>query len=99
LQYAPTATTFKSPSKTVGAISRGFKSAVTKQINISCNMPNVPVWQRNYYEHVVRNDYEFERIQEYIQNNPLNWNSDRYNPLSKVNDSGNEDEKLCIAER
>jgi putative transposase len=39
------------------------------------------LWQRNYYEHVIRDDNELNRIREYIMTNPLNWNSDKYNPL------------------
>jgi len=39
------------------------------------------LWQRNYYEHIVRNEKEFTRIQEYIRNNPENWDMDRDNPL------------------
>lgn len=65
--------TFKSPSKTIGAIIRGFKSATTKHINISRNTPGIPVWQRNYYEHIIRNDDELNRIRVYIKNNPMNW--------------------------
>jgi len=38
------------------------------------------LWQRNYYEHIVRNEKEFSRIREYIRNNPTNWNTDRDNP-------------------
>jgi hypothetical protein len=38
------------------------------------------VWQRNYYERVVRNDDELSRIREYVRTNPLRWESDRENP-------------------
>jgi hypothetical protein len=37
-------------------------------------------WQRNYHEHVVRNDDELNKIREYIQNNPLRWDLDKENP-------------------
>lgn len=57
--------TFRSPSQTVGSIVRGFKSATTKRINEMRQMPSAIVWQRNYYEHVVRNDDELTRIGEY----------------------------------
>lgn len=76
IQYAPTAE-FKSPSQTVGAIIRGYKSTVTKQIN---KIIPIPVWQRNYYEHIIRDDNDLNRIREYIQNNPKNWRNDRNNP-------------------
>lgn len=87
LQYAPTtasshkttaSTNFRSPSQTIGAIIRGFKSAVTKKINIDRSMPGIPVWQRNYYEHIIRDDESYYRISEYIKNNPVNWQKDDY---------------------
>jgi hypothetical protein len=43
--------------------------------------PGAPVWQRNYYEHVIRGDGELLRVREYIVNNPLDWDEDRENPL------------------
>ncbi|MBI5409883.1 MAG: transposase [Nitrospirae bacterium] len=80
-QYAPT-NAFRSPSQTIGAIVRGFKSAATKQINFMRNTQGAPVWQRNYYEHVVRNEKELRSIQEYIINNPLQWDLDENNPVN-----------------
>lgn len=71
-------TPLQSPSNTLGAIIRGFKSATTKEINIFRATPKVPVWQRNYYEHVIRNDESFEKIYEYILTNPLCWEKDRF---------------------
>jgi putative transposase len=38
------------------------------------------IWQRNYYEHIIRNDKELEKIREYIVNNPYKWNEDNDNP-------------------
>ena len=81
LQYAPTdeyhsSNAFRSPSQTVGSIVRGFKSAVTNKINRLRNLPGQPVWQRNYFEHIIRNDADMRRIEEYIFNNPKNWKSD-----------------------
>ena len=40
------------------------------------------LWQRNYYEHVIRHDPELDRIRHYIRNNPENWMSDGYNTLN-----------------
>lgn len=37
-------------------------------------------WQRNYYEHVIRNDDEWNRIREYVAANPANWDRDEENP-------------------
>jgi len=78
--HTPLQKGFKSPSKTVGAIIRGFKSTTTKQINLFHNTPGIPFWQRNYYEHVVRNEDELNKIREYIRNNPLKWDLDKENP-------------------
>ena len=80
-QYAPT-DGFRSPSKTVGAVIRGFKSAITKQINESRKTPGAPVWQRNYWDRVIRNERELSKAREYIQNNPLKWELDRENPAN-----------------
>ncbi|MBN8705924.1 MAG: transposase [Bacteroidetes bacterium] len=63
-------------SKTIGAFIAGFKAAVTTKINTLRHTPGAQVWQRNYYEHVIRNEPEFNRIKEYIQNNPMQWEED-----------------------
>ncbi|MFT3894118.1 MAG: hypothetical protein QM730_21005 [Anaerolineales bacterium] len=62
----------------LGAIIRGYKSAVTYAINGLMNVRGV-VWQRNYYEHVVRNEIELTAIAKYIDANPFNWQLDRDN--------------------
>jgi len=71
-----------SPSRTLGAIIRGFKSTTTLQINKLRNRPGSSLWQRNYYEHVIRDLDDLNRIREYIQNNPLPWSSDEDNPIN-----------------
>jgi REP element-mobilizing transposase RayT len=40
----------------------------------------VPLWQRNYYDHIIRNEEEHKRIFSYIETNPLNWTDDEENP-------------------
>jgi putative transposase len=60
-----------------------FKMNTAKHINQIMNRSGQPFWQRNYYEHVVRNDAELLRIRTYIQNNPLKWELDRDNPKSR----------------
>jgi putative transposase len=57
-------------SGSVGAIVGQFKSIATKQINQLRNMPSTPVWQRNYYEHIIRNEHALNNIRKYIQANP-----------------------------
>ena len=61
----------RATSQTVGAIVRGFKSAVSKQIGFSA-------WQRNYYEHIIRNEKSRQTISEYILNNPAKWREDKF---------------------
>ena len=78
IQYAPTNNKLKSPSQTVGAIVRGFKSSVTKRIREFNQKEDEKVWQRNYYEHIIRNEKDLYRIRNYIQNNPLKWELDEY---------------------
>ena len=59
-------------------IIRTFKAAATRQINRDSG-PLV-VWQRGYYEHVIRDEKELNRIRQYIVENPLKWATDRENP-------------------
>ena len=81
LQYAPTREpALRSPSQTIGAIIRGFKSVTTKQINILRNTPGMPVWQRNYFEHIIRDEKDLYKIRQYIKSNPLQWQIDSENP-------------------
>ena len=77
MRYAPT-DKFKSPSQSLGSIIRGFKSSVTKRINEMSGSTIFPVWQRNYYDHIIRNEQDLHRIRKYIQNNPLKWELDEY---------------------
>lgn len=62
--------------RSLGAIVRGFKSAVTYHINHIRNTPGAPVWQRNYYERIIRDERELNATREYILNNPANWSAD-----------------------
>ena len=68
-------------SKSIGALVAGFKSAVTKSINTIRRTPGSPVWQRNYYEHVIRDEAALNRIRQYIIENPALWDKDMYNPV------------------
>ncbi len=74
---------FKSPSKTVGAIVSGYKSAVTTKINTLYQTPGQIIWQRNYYEHIIRNVDSLNRIREYILNNPARWERDMNHPSNR----------------
>ena len=68
-----------SPTKTLGALVRGFKAATTSRINALRGTPGEPVWQRNYYEHIVRNGKDLEDIRRYILINPARWELERSN--------------------
>ena len=68
------------PRQSLHIIVGSFKSAVTRQVNAIRKTPNTPFWQRNYYERVIRNEPELNRIKEYIVNNPVKWQFDRENP-------------------
>ena len=64
----------------LGAIVGNFKSVTARRVNRIRKTPGAPVWQRNYYEHIVRSEDELRRIREYIRLNPLKWELDRENP-------------------
>lgn len=90
---------FVSPTKSIGAIVRGFKVATTKRIKdfvipVGANgnssngnsplqewiMNHLPhIWQRNYYEHIIRDYNDHERIANYINTNPSRWEKDMFN--------------------
>jgi REP element-mobilizing transposase RayT len=76
---APTEAFGKPTSNTIPTIVRGYKAAVTKQINILRNSPQCPVWQRNYYEHIIRSEADYLRIAAYILDNPRRWDQDSLN--------------------
>ncbi len=86
LQRAPTkkppaSEQFGNPtSNSIPTIIRLFKSTTTKQINSIRETPGYSFWQRNYYEHVIRNESELKRVREYIEANPARWDDDQENP-------------------
>lgn len=61
-------------------IVRAFKTFSARHINAFRDAEGEAVWQRNYYEHIVRNDTDLERIETYIRYNPLRWEADDENP-------------------
>jgi hypothetical protein len=64
----------------LGAAIGGFKSAVSREIAANHLSPVRPLWQRNSYERVIRNDQELAAIRRYIADNPLRWNDDPDHP-------------------
>jgi putative transposase len=80
---APTQEGFQKPVKgSIPTIVRSYKSAVSLRINLMRGTQDVPVWQRNYYEHVIRNGTDLRNKTDYINANPLLWNKDDENPLN-----------------
>ena len=67
-------TPLRSPSQTIGAIIRGYKSSVTKQLKLMGY--NDTIWQRNYHEHIIRTEQSYIKISNYITNNPAHWDKD-----------------------
>lgn len=64
----------------LGAIMQNFKSVSTRKINTMNNTPGVSLWQRNYYDHIIRNEKALNIIRRYILYNPLMWAYDMDNP-------------------
>jgi putative transposase len=78
--HTPTLERFGQPtSDSIPTIVRLYKSVTTKRINELRRTPGVSVWQRNYYERIIRDEKSLNRIREYITSNPLKWESDRNN--------------------
>jgi REP element-mobilizing transposase RayT len=69
-----------SPRHGLPEIVRAFKSFSARRVNALRCTCSVPVWQRNYYEHIVRDHDECGRIRQYIENNPEEWDRDIENP-------------------
>ena len=55
-----------------------FKMNAAREINRIRNVQGIPVWQRSYYDHIIRNEEERNSIREYIRNNPVSWDKDNY---------------------
>lgn len=68
---------------TLSEIIRGFKTFSSRKINELRDTKETQVWQRNYYEHIIRNEKEYHQIGEYILFNALKWDTDRNNPEIK----------------
>ena len=66
---------FGPQSGNLSSVVRGIKSAVTKYA-IEHDIPFA--WQSRYHDHIIRNQLEMNRIADYIENNPLRWESDRF---------------------
>jgi len=77
---APTAEQFGKPIPgSIPTIVRSFKSMTTRRINLLRNAPGTPVWQRNYYDRIIRHERALNAIRQYIIENPRRWQMDREN--------------------
>ena len=72
------------PTKPLGRFIGAFKTVSTKRLNEIRGRGDRPLWQRNYYEHIVRNENELNKIREYITTNPQRRASDRENPAAET---------------
>ncbi len=77
---APTAAIRQITRKPLGRLIGAFKTVTTKKLNHLRDRPGQTVWQRGYFEHIIRNGHALERIREYISSNPVQWNLDDENP-------------------
>ena len=66
------------PPRSLGSFVAGFKARVTKRINQHRRTPGTPVWQRGYFDHIVRDQRDLDRIRSYILHNPAKWALDKY---------------------
>ena len=71
ISSSPSGSAMRSP--TLSTIVNQMKGYVTKQIGF-------PLWQRSYYDHIIRNEHEYQEIWKYIDENPLKWEDDTYCP-------------------
>jgi REP element-mobilizing transposase RayT len=70
-------------ARSLGIIVGSFKSAATKHINQERGTSGTTVWQRNYYEHIIRNAESLNSTRLYIQTNPAQWDADSENPVNR----------------
>ncbi len=66
--------------QSIAAIIQNFKSVSTRKINRMNQSSGRTIWQRNYYEHIIRDDRALQTIRQYIQNNPFSWQEDQLHP-------------------
>jgi len=67
--------------KPLGRLIGAFKTVSTKRLNKSRLTEGAPLWQRDFYEYVIRSEDELQVIREYVLSNPARWEEDRNNPL------------------
>jgi putative transposase len=68
--------------KPLGRLVGAFKTVTARRINELRGTPGAVVWQRNFYEHIIRDERSFERVIAYIHDNPASWEADPENPIA-----------------
>ena len=66
----------------LGAVMAQFKSRATKRLWKIPELKDTPIWQRNYYEHIIRNEKDLQNKTDYIESNPMLWDDDDVNPIN-----------------
>jgi REP element-mobilizing transposase RayT len=61
-------------------VVRGFKTYAARRVNGLRGVSGAPVWQRNYYERIIRDEQELQNVRRYIAENPAHWHEDSENP-------------------
>ena len=81
---APTHEQYQKPVQgSIPTIIRSYKSAVSYRVNLMRGTDGVPIWQRNYYEHIIRDQTDLQNKTDYIEANPLLWDDDDENPINQ----------------
>ncbi len=89
--HRPTPTKRKASTRHgLSEVVRGFKSFSAKRVNALRGMTGIAVWQRGFYEHVVRNEDDLNRIREYIVGNPVRWSMKREGPEDGLREDGSQ---------
>jgi REP element-mobilizing transposase RayT len=68
--------------RSLSSLMAGFKAVTTTRINHLRNAPKTPLWQRSYYDHIIRDEYALKVICRYIESNPLTWQRDQLHPTN-----------------
>jgi putative transposase len=66
----------------LGDVVRAFKSTSAIEVNRQLSRSGQPLWQRNYFEHIIRDEDELNRVRRYIDENPLRWSMDEEIPAT-----------------
>jgi len=80
----PTNTSINKKHHGLSEIIRQFKTFSAKRINQKRKTIGKPLWQRSFYDNIIRNEKSLNHIREYIRNNPMKWEIDKNNPINII---------------